>query len=213
MQFAEGIPMKTVSFVSKKGGVAKTTSAIHYAYWLSLQKLVVTLIDDDNNRTASNWAERAQDNAKFTVPFRIASFRSMSKAVDGADYVVIDSQASRTDDDLKDFAEDCDLVVIPTKPDINSARSAVETADAIKRHGGEYRILIADVPGYNTTGKELAEDLEKDGYLVLKKAIRRSEGVNHASLAGSTLMQLAGGYKLPWRDYEAAFAEMADIIS
>lgn len=204
--------MKTVSFVSKKGGVAKTTSAIHYAYWLSLQGFIVTLVDDDNNRTASNWAERAEGNEKFTVPFKIASFRSMSKAVAGADYVVIDSQASRTDDDLKDFAEDCDLVVIPTKPDINSARSAVETADAIKRHKGEYRILIADVPSYNTTGKELADDLVEDGYLVLSKAIRRSEGVNHASLAGATLKQLAGGYKRPWRDYEHAFTEMAEII-
>ena len=205
--------MKTVSFVSKKGGVAKTTSAIHYAYWLSLQDLAVTLIDDDNNRTASNWAERARSNEKFSVPFRIASFRSMSKAVDGADYVVIDSQASRTDDDLKDFAEDCDLVVIPTKPDINSARSAVETADAIKEHGGEYRILIADVPGYNTTGKELAEDLTKDGYLVLHRSICRGEGVNHASLAGVTLKQLSGNYKRPWRDYEKAFNEMAGIIT
>jgi chromosome partitioning protein len=204
--------MKTVSFVSKKGGVAKTTSAIHYAYWLSLQDLQVTLVDDDNNRTASNWAERAEGNAKFLVPFKIASFRTMSKAVEGADYVVIDSQASRTDADLKDFAEDCDLVVIPTKPDINSARSALETADIINRHKGKYRILIADVPGYNTTGKELSGDLVEQGYLVLKASIRRSEGVNHASLAGSTLHQLSGKYKLPWRDYEKAFSEMTEII-
>jgi chromosome partitioning protein len=204
--------MKTVSFVSKKGGVAKTTSAIHYAYWIGLQGLKVTLIDDDNNRTASNWAERAEGNAKFIVPFKIASFRSMSKAVEGADYVIIDSQASRTDADLKDFAEDCDLVVIPTKPDINSASAAIETADAISHHKGKYRILITDVPGYNTTGKELAGDLAEQGYLFLKQPIRRSEGVNHASLAGSTLNQLSGNYRLPWRDYEKAFAEMAEII-
>jgi chromosome partitioning protein len=193
--------MKTVSFVSKKGGVAKTTSAIHYAYWLGLQGLKVTLVDDDNNRTASNWAERAQGNAKFIVPFKIASFRSMSKAVEGADYVIIDSQASRTDAD-----------VIPTKPDINSASAAIETADAISHHKGKYRILITDVPGYNTTGKELAGDLAEQGYLFLKQPIRRSEGVNHASLAGSTLNQLSGNYRLPWRDYEKAFAEMAEII-
>jgi len=204
--------MKTVSFVSKKGGVAKTTSAIHYAYWLTLGGHIVTLIDDDNNRTASNWAERAEDNGKFEVPFKIASFRSMSKAVSGADYVVIDSQASRTDDDLKDFAEDCDLVVIPTKPDINSARAATETADAIKQHGGTYRILIADVPSYNTTGAELAEDLVEDGYLLLGRAIRRSEGVNHASLAGVTLKQLSGNYRRSWRDYEQVFKEIASII-
>ena len=204
--------MKTVSFVSKKGGVAKTTSAIHYAYWLALKDYVVTLIDDDNNRTASNWAERAEISEKFEVPFKIASFRSMSKAVAGADYVVIDSQASRTDEDLKDFAEDCDLVVIPTKPDINSARAATETADAIKRHGGHYRILITDVPSYNTTGAELAEDLAKSGYLLLERAIRRSEGVNHASLAGNTLKQMSGNYRRPWRDYEQAFKEIANII-
>ena len=201
--------MKTVSFVSKKGGVAKTTSAIHYAYWLTLKDYAVTLIDDDNNRTASNWAERAEDNSKFEVPFKIASFRSMSKAVAGADYVVIDSQASRTDEDLKDFAEDCDLVVVPTKPDINSARAATETADAIKKHGGDYRILITDVPSYNTTGSELAEDLVEDGYLLFERVVRRSEGVNHASLAGSTLKQMTGSYRRPWHDYEQVFDEIA----
>ena len=204
--------MKTVSFVSKKGGVAKTTSAIHYAYWLAAKDIAVTLIDDDNNRTASNWAERADGNEKFDVPFRIASFRSMSKAVKGAEYVVIDSQASRTDEDLKDFAEDCDLVIVPTKPDINSARAATETADAIKRHGGTYRILVADVPSYNTTGKELKDDLIDNGYLVFERSIRRSEGVNHASLAGTTLKQLSSSYRRPWRDYERVFAEVATII-
>ena len=58
--------MKTVSFVSKKGGVAKTTSAIRYAYWLTLKDYAVTLIDDDNNRTASNWA----DGRKVTASLR-----------------------------------------------------------------------------------------------------------------------------------------------
>ncbi|PZO22616.1 MAG: chromosome partitioning protein ParA [Leptolyngbya foveolarum] len=205
--------MKTVSFVSKKGGVGKTTSAIHFAYWLAINGYAVVLVDDDNNRTATNWAERAESNPKFDVPFKIVSFRAMSKAIGGADYVVIDSQASHTDDDLKDFAEDCNLVIIPTKADISSARAATETADAIVNSNGQYKILIADAPGYNKNAKELRDDLVESGYSVFAKAIRRGEGVNHAALNGNTLAQMTGKYKMPWRDYETVFSEISELIA
>ena len=210
--YAKGYPMKYVSFVSKKGGVAKSTSAIHFAYWLSQQDHQVALIDDDANRSALKWEARAKDNPKFELTFKIASFAKMAKAVAGTDYVILDTQASISDDDLKDLAEDSDLVIIPTKVDVDSASAAIETANAIANYQGHYRILLTDVLTASKSGEELAEDLTADGYHLLGTQIRRGEGVRHASLAGSTLAQQPGGYRRPWRDYEKAFKEIYSII-
>lgn len=203
--------MKYVSFVSKKGGVAKSTSAIHFAYWLSQHNHQVTLIDDDANRSALKWEARAKDNPKFELTFKIASFAKMAKAVAGAEYVVLDTQASISDDDLKDLAEDSDLVIIPTKVDVDSASAAIETAQAIATYKGQYRILLTDVLAASKSGEELAEDLATDGYQLIGTQIRRGEGVRHASLAGATLAQQSGGYRRPWRDYEKAFKEIYSI--
>ncbi|UJB73262.1 ParA family protein (plasmid) [Acaryochloris sp. 'Moss Beach'] len=204
--------MKYISFVSKKGGVAKSTSAIHYAYWLTKEGYEVALIDDDANRTVLKWQARANDNPKFSPPFVVASFAKMAKAVAGVDFVILDTQASISDDDLKDLAEDSDLVVIPTKVDVDSASAATETAKAINDSKGTYRILLTDVLTSGTAGAELAEDLKEDGYLVLESFVRRGEGVRHASLAGATLAQQPGKYRMPWRDYQKVFSEIHSII-
>lgn len=204
--------MKYVSFVSKKGGVAKSTSAIHFAYWLSEEGYSVALIDDDANRSALKWQARAGDNPKFDPPFVVASFAKMAKAVTGADYVILDTQASISDDVLKDLAEDSDLVVIPSKVDVDSASAAIETAKVITANRGSYRILLTDVLTTGNAGTELAEDLIQDGYLVLKSSVRRGEGVRHASLAGSTLAQQPGKYRMPWLDYQKVFGEIHSII-
>jgi chromosome partitioning protein len=204
--------MKYISFVSKKGGVAKSTSAIHFAYWLSQKGCQVALIDDDANRSALKWETRAKDNPKFDLPFKIASFAKMAKAVAGVEYAVLDTQASISDDDLKDLAEDSDLVIIPTKVDVDSASAAIETAQAIDKYQGRYRILLTDVLVASKSGEELAEDLSTAGYKLLSSHIRRGEGVRHASLVGATLAQQTGSYRRPWLDYEKAFDEIYSII-
>lgn len=205
--------MKYVSFVSKKGGVAKSTSAIHFAYWLSEEGYEVALIDDDANRTALKWQSRANDNPKFDPPFVVASFAKMAKAVTGVEYVILDTQASISDDDLRDLAEDSDLVVIPTKVDVDSASAAIETAKIITANKGKYRILLTDVLTAGKAGSELTADLREDGYLLLESSVRRGEGVRHASLAGATLAQQPGNYRMPWRDYQKAFKEIHEIIN
>ena len=204
--------MKYVSFVSKKGGVAKSTSAIHFAYWLTEKGYQTALIDDDANRTVLKWQARAADNPKFDSPFVVASFAKMAKAVARAEYVILDTQASISDDDLKDLAEDSDLVVIPTKVDVDSASAAIETAKAIADNKGTYRILLTDVLTSGRSGAELAEDLKEAGYALLNASIRRGEGVRHASLAGSTLAQQKGNYRMPWLDYQKAFDEIHTLI-
>lgn len=205
--------MKYIGFASTKGGVAKTTSAVHFAYWMALKDIPTVLIDDDANRTALKWLARSEGNPRFETPFTVATFAKMARAVQGAEMVVLDTQASIGDDDLQDLAEDCNLVIIPAKPDIDSAAAAVETANRIKKHKGTYRILLTDCPtGSSKSGAELAADLTGDGYQVIEQRIRRGEGIRHASLTGTTVAQQPSKYRGPWWDYQKAFAEIYELL-
>ncbi|NEZ65635.1 ParA family protein [Leptolyngbyaceae cyanobacterium CCMR0082] len=205
--------MKYIGFASTKGGVAKTTSAIHFAYWLALKDLKTVLIDDDANRSALKWRERSKDNERFEVPFDVAPFGKMAKAIRDAEMVVLDTQASIRDEVIQDLSEDCDVLVIPSKPDIDSAVAAVETANKVVEHGGTYRILLTDCPtGSSKAGQEMAEDLIGDGYHVVNQRIRRGEGIRHASLVGATVAQQTGGYRRPWLDYQKAFKEIYTLL-
>lgn len=203
---------KYIAIASLKGGVGKTTTAIHAAYWFSIHGWRTVLIDSDSNRTGLKWEARSKENSKFELPFIVSSFQKMAKVAGDAQIIILDTAASIPDDDLKDLAEDCDLIVIPTKTDIDSATAATETADKTIKFGGSYKILITDSPSIGSTGTELFSDLSEGGYQVFDRLIRRGEGVRHASLAGVTLAQQHGTYRRPWEDYEIAFKEIVSLL-
>lgn len=204
--------MKTIAITSSKGGVGKTTTAIHAAYWFAEKNLRTVLIDGDSNRSGLKWQARSEANEKFTAPFTVSSYTKMAKAVQGAEIAIIDTAASIDDDDLKDLAEDCDLIIIPTKTDIDSAAAATETADKTIQYGGNYQILVTDSPSVGNSRSELLSDLKDADYKVFEQSIRRGEGVRHASLDGSTLAQQRGAYRRPWLDYQAVFKEMSKTL-
>ena len=206
--------MKYIGFANSKGGVAKTTSAIHFTYWVAaLKRLKAVLIDDARNQSALKWFSRSKENTKFTPPFEVAPFTKIARASQGKEMVVLDTQASISKEALQGLAEDCDLVVVPTKADIDSIMGAVNTVDVIKENGGDYRILITDCPpAPSKIGLEAQEALNDDGYQVIEQRIRSGAGVHLASLPGTTVAQQPSKYQGPWWDYRQAFTDIYEIL-
>ena len=60
--------MQILTVTGYKGGVGKSTSAIHIAAYLANQHQTI-LIDGDPNRTAINWSQRG------AMPFTVADER------------------------------------------------------------------------------------------------------------------------------------------
>ncbi len=82
--------MKIITVTGYKGGVGKSTTAVHVATFFSeLGKTI--LVDDDLNRTALSWAERGSNSVSF--PFSVVSEKQAMKSIGGNDYVVIDTPA------------------------------------------------------------------------------------------------------------------------
>jgi chromosome partitioning protein len=129
--------MKIITVTGYKGGVAKSNTAIHLATFFSdLGKTI--LIDGDPNRTALSWSQRGK------LPFTVADERQAMKLISGNDFVVIDTPARPNSDDLKELAKGCDLLILPTIPDIVSLEPMLQTASDLG--DANYRALIAIVP-------------------------------------------------------------------
>ncbi len=187
-----------------KGGVGKSVTAVHIATFFSdLGKTV--LVDGDPNRTALGW------NSRGELPFLVADERQAMKVVSSSDFVVIDTPARPDSDDLKELAKGCDLLVLPTAPDVLSLQPMLETA----RDLGDtnYRALITIVPPYpSREGEVMRKDLKEGGVPIFETMIRRTAGFPKAALAGVPIRNLDDARsKAAWADYEALGNEIMEI--
>ncbi|WP_235335273.1 ParA family protein [Aphanizomenon flos-aquae] len=75
---------KIVTITGYKGGVGKSTTAVHLATFFSSQGQTV-LVDGDQNRTALAWSKRG------SFPFSTVDERQALKVIAEAEFVVIDT--------------------------------------------------------------------------------------------------------------------------
>lgn len=193
-----------ITVASFKGGVAKTTTAIHLAAYLQ-SKAETLLIDGDPNRSASGWAKRGE------LPFKVVDERQGAKHIPRYKHIVIDTQARPEKEDLEAVAEGCDLLVLPTTPDALSLDALMQTIDALKTLGAnQYRILITRVPPKpRKDGEEAREILSEAGLPLFKASIRDAVAFQKAALAGVPVFRVADTRaKMAWRDYENAGKEI-----
>ena len=102
-----------ITVTSYKGGVGKTTTAIHLAAYL--QRLAPTLlVDGDAIRSATKWSQRGGDTG---LPFKVVTHAQMISHIRNYTHVIIDTEGNPTDDDFKDLATNCELLVIPAVPE------------------------------------------------------------------------------------------------
>lgn len=199
--------MKIITITGYKGGVGKSTTAFHLAaYFAPLGQTV--LVDGDPNRTAIKWAERSPAPLGFTV----ADQRQAVRVVTGKDFIVIDTPARPDSDDLKELAAGCDLLILPTSPDVVSLQPMIETAKAL--NNARFRALITLVPPLpSKEGELMRADLEAGGIPVFKSMIRRTSGFTKAALAGVAVRDVADArLKKAWQDYETLGDEIQQII-
>lgn len=195
-----------VTVASNKGGVGKTTTAIHLAAYLQ-QFAPTLLVDNDPNRSATGWASRSDGG----LPFRVVDVNQSVKVARDYEHIVFDTKARPDRDELKTLAEGCDLMVIPTTPDAMSIEALMGTVDALRTLGvGQYKILITITPPYpERDGEDARAMLDASGYPLFASGIREAKVFKTAALRGVVVNQLKGPRAIVcWQDYANVGAEL-----
>lgn len=180
-----------ISFASFKGGVGKTTTAVHLAAALGRG---VLLIDGDPNNSAAGWRERSAGQLPFDLNLASERFNS-----ENYKYIIIDTPARPTSAELRTISENSDLVVLPSFPDTLSLDALLRVVNSFNDLKiDNYRVLLTQTLGAVAArdAKLLLDDL---GIKFFRTEIRRRAAYGRAATAGVTVNELRDGSD-PWND-------------
>lgn len=193
-----------ITIASYKGGVGKTTTAIHLAAYLQRQAATL-LVDGDPNRSATVWTTQGG------LPFKVIDERLLARHARHYEHIVIDTEARPTDDDLKTLIEGCDLLILPSTPDLLALNALKQTIEGLERLGAaSYKVLLTIAPPRpNRDGEEAQAMLRASGVPVFAQAVTRRIVFQKAALAGVPVSQLHDARATAaWAEYEAVGKEI-----
>lgn len=176
--------MMIITVTSYKGGVGKTTTAIHLAAYLN-QSGPALLVDGDAIRSATKWAQRGTGSG---LPFKVVSHAQMVAHVRTHEHIIIDTEGNPTDDDFRDLCENCDFLVVPAVPESVATDGLTLTLAKLQEFQDKqlkYKILLTMVPPPpRKEGRELREMLRENNIPVFRTEIPRLAAFEKAASEG-----------------------------
>jgi chromosome partitioning protein len=197
-----------ITVTSYKGGVGKTTTAIHLAAYL--QRLAPTLlVDGDAIRSATKWSQRGDNRG---LPFKVVTHAQMVSHLRNYQHIIIDTEGNPTDDDFKDLAANCDLLVIPAVPESVANDGLTHTLAKLHQlKNDRHRVLLTMVPPKpRTEGQQLREMLQREGIPAFTAEVPRLAAFEKAAAEGVPVYSVRDDRNAgrAWEAYEAAGREI-----
>jgi chromosome partitioning protein len=186
-----------VSFLNQKGGVGKTTLAIHVADALSRRKRRVLLVDADPQGSALDWAAARRGDPLFPVAGlpRASIHKELPTLARGYDIVIIDGPP-RVYDVARSAIMASDLVLVPVQPSPYDVWAAKEIIDLMH----EATVFKPDLKSaftinrkiVNTAlGRDVVDALADYPIPVLKTAICQRVALAESAAQGQTVFETA----------------------
>jgi chromosome partitioning protein len=146
--------MKVVGLLSRKGGVGKTTLAVHLAVLAQQAGQRTLLIDLDPQGSAAAWWRARDAETPALVETQPAELRAILDAAqaDGVDLVIVDTRPS-VEADVAHVAALSDLVMIPTRPAIFDLRAILGTLDVVKGTARRSMLVLNACPPARGAGE------------------------------------------------------------
>lgn len=189
--------MHTYAYINQKGGVGKTTGAIHHAAALAKKypDARVALYDSDPNGTALRWANLRQTELPFAV-FGAAMdnlHRQFATLTRGYDFAVIDGPANMTRFNGS-IIMCADTVIVPIKPagfDTWSADDLYTVYEGLKGDSERKICAVLTMVIRNTVLTRTVRDaLEAGPMHVLKSQIHNAVAFAECASTGLTVDEI-----------------------
>ena len=194
-----------ITVASFKGGVGKTTTAIHLAAYLQT-KAATLLVDGDQNRSAMTWARPEK------LPFKVVTDVQMAKHIRAHEHIVIDTQARPSREDLEELADSCDLLILPTTPKALDLDALLRTVDSLKALNANFKVLLTIIPPLPSKADQEARALlHEEKIPCFQTSIKRLVAFERSPLEGVIVRDYVDPRsKQAWAGYEALGKEVLD---
>ena len=188
-----------IGLLNQKGGVGKTTLAVHIADALARKENEVLLVDADPQGSALDWAAAREGDPLFPVAGlpRPSIHKELPALAKGYDFVVIDGPP-RVYDVARSAIMACDLVLIPVQPSPYDVWAAKEIVDLI-HEASVYRpnlksAFVINRKIVNTAlGRDVADALAEYPLPVMETAICQRVALTESAAQGQTVFETAPG--------------------
>lgn len=179
--------MFVLAIVSQKGGVGKSTLAVHLATEAYRKGQRVLLLDLDPQGSAMEWANRRGDLPPDVSGANPASItKEIERArEDGYDLVVIDT-APHADHAALQAARAADLVAIPCRPSTFDIAAISATLDLCKLANKNSTVIINAAPIRSRVTVEAEEAVGEKGGKVCPIVIHQRVAFQHCMIDGRT---------------------------
>jgi chromosome partitioning protein len=184
-----------ISIENQKGGVGKTTLAIHVAQALAMSNFSVLLVDADPQGSARDWAAAREDEPAFSVIGldRPTLHRDLPAIASNYDHVVIDGPP-RVTDLARSVIIAADLVVIPIQPSPYDVWAASDVVGLIKE-ASVFKENLKSVFVINrkivnsAIGRDVVDALSGYEIPVLKSSICQRIAFAESAATGMTVLE------------------------
>lgn len=138
--------MTIIAVANSKGGVGKSTTAVHLAAWLHDQGYKVVLADCDTQQSSSEWIREACPGVRavrLDNPDHILN--ELPILAQEADYVVADGPGSQTETSRALLLR-ADIAIVPCKASMLEVRALAKATEVLRQaqdiRGGVPRAII-----------------------------------------------------------------------
>src|SRR5271156_6332950 len=178
--------MKTVAFLSQKGGTGKTTLAVHLAVAAERRDVPVAVLDLDPQASAADWKDSRAGDSPSVTSIQSSRLRKALEVAEsaGAALVLIDS-APHSADAAVAAPEAADLILIPCRAGILDVRAIATTARIVKATAKPAFVVLNAAPiRAPLMMQDATAAVEQHGLAVAPVVIHQRSAYAHALTAG-----------------------------
>ncbi len=189
--------MFTIALISQKGGVGKTTLAIHLATAFEAHGRQTLLVDLDPQTSAAEWkdARRAERPYVMAVPPSRLGKTLETAREHQAEVVVLDT-APHSEGTALDAARAADLILVPCQPSIMDLRAMRKTADLLNYLKKPTYAVLNEVAPQGTVADEAGRAITAQfGMPMCPIRLGQRVAFNRGLLTGQTAQEYEPGGK------------------
>ena len=108
--------MHVIVVASSKGGAGKSTLSTNLAAYYALQGKRTALIDADRQKSATHWCEKRAEMDSAVLPIDGSKKAWRKNLPSQIEVAIVDAPAGAMADDLEDFLEIANVVLVPVLP-------------------------------------------------------------------------------------------------